>query len=185
MSLSSSQADDEDKSRPAFTFTARSNLPIGAGLGSSASYSVCLSTSFLLLFSRITVPAEPLPSSSPSPQNPAGHTHVRHNGRKALPKELADEVNKWAFIAEKVLHGNPSGVDNSVASYGGALAFTRAGFEESGRRKGGLESIQGRVILSLACDLYADDAHNAGSNPYVSYLPTRKSREIRRVLSQG
>lgn len=149
MSLSlSSQNNDE---RPAFTFTARSNLPIGAGLGSSASYSVCLSTSFLLLFNnRISIPSEPLPSSSPSSSNPVGHTHVGHNGRKALPKELADEVNRWAFVAEKVLHGNPSGVDNSVATYGGALGFTRGGFEGAGRRKGGLESIQGCVSFFTA-----------------------------------
>jgi len=48
-------------------------------------------------------------------------------------------VNRWAFVAEKVLHGNPSGVDNSVAVFGGALAYTRAGFG----KKSGMESIQG------------------------------------------
>jgi mevalonate kinase len=42
-------------------------------------------------------------------------------------------------VAEKILHGNPSGVDNSVAVFGGALAYTRAGFE----RQSGMEVIQG------------------------------------------
>jgi hypothetical protein len=51
-------------------------------------------------------------------------------------------VNQWAFVAEKVLHGNPSGVDNSVSVFGGALAYTRSGFE----RKSGMEAIQGFVL---------------------------------------
>lgn len=54
-------------------------------------------------------------------------------------------MNRWAFISEKILHGNPSGVDNSVAVYGGALAYTRPGFS----RKSGMEAIQGLVPLSL------------------------------------
>ena len=52
---------------------------------------------------------------------------------------MAEEANKWAFLAEKVLHGNPSGVDNSVSVFGGALAYTRHGFG----KKGGMEGIQG------------------------------------------
>ncbi|KAG5645542.1 putative secondary metabolism biosynthetic enzyme [Asterophora parasitica] len=124
----------KSRERPSFNFTARSTLPIGAGLGSSASFSTCAATVLLLLQSRITIPAPPAPSS-PS----TGHVHVSHQGRRALPVATAEEVNRWAFVAEKVLHGNPSGVDNSVAVFGGALAYTRAGFE----RKSGMEAIQG------------------------------------------
>ncbi|KAF8322620.1 cystathionine beta-lyase [Clavulina sp. PMI_390] len=127
------------ESRPSITFTARSTLPIGAGLGSSASYSVCIATSILLLNSRISIPPEPAPTRPATSTADPGHVHVSHGGRRALPKPFADEVNKWAFVSEKVLHGTPSGVDNSVAVYGGALAFTRSGFG----REGGLEGIQG------------------------------------------
>ncbi|OQR92038.1 mevalonate kinase [Achlya hypogyna] len=36
-----------------------------------------------------------------------------------------DVVNSHAFAAEVLLHDNPSGVDNSVATYGGAIVFKR------------------------------------------------------------
>jgi hypothetical protein len=65
--------------------------------------------------------------------------HVSHQGRRAIPSATAEEVNRWAFVGEKILHGNPSGVDNSVSVFGGALAYTRPGFGN----KGGMESIQG------------------------------------------
>ncbi|CAE7232370.1 unnamed protein product [Rhizoctonia solani] len=95
--------------RLAFNITTRSTLPIGAGLGSSASYSTTIALVLLLLTSRLTL-----------------------RGR-ALPQGFAAEVSTWAFIAETVLHGNPSGVDNTVAVFGGGLGFTRGGF---GERKG-------------------------------------------------
>ncbi|TFK40243.1 cystathionine beta-lyase [Crucibulum laeve] len=126
--------------RPALNFTARSTLPIGAGLGSSASFSTCAATALLLLHRRISLPAQPAPTSVAT-----GHVHISHQGRRAIPPSIAEEVNRWAFVAEKILHGNPSGVDNSVAVYGGALAYTRAGFG----KKSGMEPIQGFKSLKF------------------------------------
>ncbi|KZT07708.1 cystathionine beta-lyase [Laetiporus sulphureus 93-53] len=124
--------------RPSFNFVARSTLPVGAGLGSSASYSACVATALLLLHERISIPPLPPRSRQPAYGDP-GHLHISHHGRRAIPPDVAEEVNRWAFIGEKVLHGNPSGVDNSVAVFGGALAYTRAGFG----KKSGMEQIQG------------------------------------------
>jgi len=123
---------------PAFNFMVRSTLPVGAGLGSSASYSVCAATASLLVHRRLELPSPPVPSSS-------NHVHVSHQGRRAIPPATADEINRWAFVAEKILHGNPSGVDNSVAVFGGALAYTRPGFG----KKSGMEGIQGFKSLKF------------------------------------
>ncbi|KAJ3828466.1 Cys/Met metabolism PLP-dependent enzyme-domain-containing protein [Lentinula raphanica] len=118
--------------RPSVYFAVRATLPVGAGLGSSASFSTCAATSLLLLSQRITLPSIPPPIS-------ADHPHLPHHGRHALEKHSAEEANRWAFIAEKILHGNPSGVDNSVAVFGGALTYNRPGFG----KPSGMESIQG------------------------------------------
>lgn len=104
------------------TLTVSANLPIGAGLGSSAAFSACLASSLLIAYSHVAV---------------AGHEGV------SAPS--VDLVDSWAFLAEKVLHGNPSGIDNAVAVRGGAVAFTRA----VNGKEGGLDGIRGFDSIRL------------------------------------
>lgn len=80
---------------------ARSFLPVSAGLGSSASYSVVLATSLLILFDHIPVDFE---------------TSDQYN-------TYIEKINLYAFKAEQVIHGNPSGVDNAVSAYGKHAIF--------------------------------------------------------------
>lgn len=87
-------------------FVFRSALPLSAGLGSSAAYSSCLASA--LIFSH---------GHLPLPEMKTG---------QELDGATKAVLNSWAFLAEKILHGTPSGVDNTVAVYGGAVAFTRA-----------------------------------------------------------
>lgn len=89
---------------PALDMKIQSEIPIGAGLGSSASLSVCLVTALLLQQGLITEPK----------QDP--------KGQEWSEKDL-DLINKWAFEGEKIMHGRPSGIDNSVATFGGAIKF--------------------------------------------------------------
>ncbi|KAL4160352.1 hypothetical protein PRNP1_000922 [Phytophthora ramorum] len=70
------------------------NLPIGAGLGSSAAMSVALSGAFAEL------------SGSPR-------------------KFELEFINAYAFGAEVILHGSPSGADNTVSCFGGTLLFQK------------------------------------------------------------
>lgn len=130
-------------SRPSFHLSIRSTLPVGAGLGSSAAFSSCVSSAILLVNKRITPPPYPKRSRAPSRAGDPGHIHLSHQGRRALPPTIANEVNKWAFVAEKILHGNPSGVDNAVVVFGGALAYTKPGFGSNS----GMDPIQGCVTF--------------------------------------
>ncbi|XP_018416045.1 PREDICTED: mevalonate kinase [Nanorana parkeri] len=82
-----------------------SQLPPGAGLGSSAAYSVCLAAALLTVSGRIPWPVQ------------EGTEDV---GWTETELKL---INSWAFQGEKVIHGNPSGVDNAVATLGGALRY--------------------------------------------------------------
>ncbi|POR37869.1 Mevalonate kinase [Tolypocladium paradoxum] len=92
---------------PGFIYTLRSTIPIGAGLGSSASVCVCLSAALLL---QIRTLAGPHPDQ--------------------LPQEAEvqiERINRWAFVGELCIHGDPSGVDNAVSAGGKAAIFQRKG----------------------------------------------------------
>ena len=85
-----------------------SKIPLAAGLGSSAAYSVCMSAYFLLLSSQIT-------------NDLTDSTNLKR-------------INEHAFFLEKIFHGQPSGIDNSVSTYGNYVLF------ENGRVSQNLKS---------------------------------------------
>lgn len=88
-----------------FSVTIDTELNIGAGLGSSASYGAALASAFLLYAQHFDI------SSYSEPHN------------QAL-------ISSWAFESERVMHGTPSGVDNTVCTYGGMLRFVKGqGFQ--------------------------------------------------------
>lgn len=73
-----------------------SQLPTGAGLGSSAAYAVCLSGALLHIAGRLS---------------------------QGEDKANLEKVSQWAFRSEQIIHGTPSGIDNSICTYGGAVNF--------------------------------------------------------------
>lgn len=90
---------------PGSVYTLRSTIPIGAGLGSSASICVCLSTALLLQIRTL---------AGPHPDQPMEEAEVQ-----------IERINRWAFVGEMCIHGNPSGVDNTVSAGGKAVIFRR------------------------------------------------------------
>ena len=84
-------------------YVAAPDLPVGAGLGSSAAFSVALAAALL--------------------------QYVRRRRRRQQQQPAVmdlDTVNQYAYYAEILLHGQPSGLDNAVATYGGALKFAKS-----------------------------------------------------------
>ncbi|PQE33977.1 mevalonate kinase protein [Rutstroemia sp. NJR-2017a WRK4] len=98
------------QSFPGCLYTLRSTIPIAAGLGSSASISVCLSAALLLQIRTL---------SGPHPDQPSVE------GRLQI-----ERINRWAFVGEMCIHGNPSGVDNTVATQGKAVRFQRSDYSK-------------------------------------------------------
>ncbi|XP_013108635.1 uncharacterized protein LOC106087953 [Stomoxys calcitrans] len=91
--------------KQSFTVTIDTELNIGAGLGSSASYGVALASAFLVFAQHFDL------SNYAADENQALISH-------------------WAYESERVMHGTPSGIDNTVCTYGGMLRFVKGqGFQ--------------------------------------------------------
>lgn len=102
-----------DQNNVSISLSVKSNgLPIGAGLGSSAAFSVALSAACCSLRKQILYPLEE-GSSIISP------TVVVPNLNQL------EIINRWAFAAEVLLHGSPSGLDNTTSCFGGFVLFKR------------------------------------------------------------
>lgn len=76
------------------------DLPVGAGLGSSAAFSVALVAALFGLS------LHSCPIGKPSPRQ-------------------LEVINQYAFYSEILLHGTPSGIDNAVSCYGKAIVYTK------------------------------------------------------------
>lgn len=88
-------------------------IPIGSGLGSSGSLAVGLASIFLIFTNNILINETKLDFT---------------------PTDL-DLINKHAFFIEKIFHGNPSGIDNTVSTFGNYLIYKKGQDIESFKSK--------------------------------------------------
>ncbi|KAI1942895.1 Mevalonate kinase [Ophidiomyces ophidiicola] len=85
---------------PGAVYTLRSAIPVGAGLGSSASVSICISTALLIQANAL--------------EGPSGNR-----------EDQLQRINNWAYAGELCIHGDPSGVDNTISCLGQAVLFCK------------------------------------------------------------
>ncbi|CAM9745706.1 unnamed protein product [Scytosiphon promiscuus] len=124
------------------------SLPVGAGLGSSAALCVATAAALTRLSADISrgagvgggvtpadngdgdgggksASAEQEAGAAAGEEGTAGGWKGDDGGaRRPSPTELK-QINSWAFAGETVLHGTPSGLDNTVSCYGGAIKFIK------------------------------------------------------------
>eukprot|EP00111_Clytia_hemisphaerica_P019221 TCONS_00056768-protein len=77
----------------------KSDLPIGAGLGSSASFAVATVSAMLV------------------------YTGVLPSNQSDWTEKDYEVINGWAYQSERIVHGTPSGIDNSISTYGQCVSF--------------------------------------------------------------
>lgn len=92
---------------PGVTIQIRLTLPIGAGLGLSALTAVCLALALATMGGHVA------PATAGADET------------AAQASRDAEYINDWSFVGEMCFHGNPSGIDNAVATFGGAVMFQR------------------------------------------------------------
>ena len=117
--------------------TVISTLPASAGLGSSAAFSVSLAAGFLSLIGEVS----PNQRLNKPLQQQATVESERGSAKVGLPMSVMQRldklgigvsgsvctgwsasemevINEWGLKAEKLIHGTPSGIDNSVSTFG-------------------------------------------------------------------
>lgn len=87
-----------------------SDMSIGAGVGSSASYGVCLAAGFFMLTQIIH-----------KKLNRLQWEQFTFDGNT----ELLEKISQWAFDSEVIMHEKPSGIDNTICTYGKLVKFNR------------------------------------------------------------
>ncbi|GAB4855531.1 hypothetical protein Ancab_024151 [Ancistrocladus abbreviatus] len=102
------------------TVIVTSDLPLGSGLGSSAAFCVSVSGALLALSGCVSLDCS-------------------QQDWISFGESELELVNKWAFQGEKIIHGKPSGIDNTVSTYGNMIKF----------RQGDLTRMKSNMALKM------------------------------------
>lgn len=90
-----------------FHLAIETDVTISAGLGSSASLMVGISAVFFRYIQYKFMKKN------------------KENTLKDISKEDLDLISRWAFAAEKIIHGTPSGLDNTICTFGSVVEYRK------------------------------------------------------------
>uniref|UniRef100_A0A1B0CYD0 Mevalonate kinase n=1 Tax=Phlebotomus papatasi TaxID=29031 RepID=A0A1B0CYD0_PHLPP len=91
-----------------FTINLKTEMSVGAGLGSSASFGVCLAAAFYFLVRLL---------------EKESFLEDFQNLSETQQHDVKQRISTWAFYSEKIMHGNPSGLDNTICTFGNVVKF--------------------------------------------------------------
>ncbi|CAK9160127.1 unnamed protein product [Ilex paraguariensis] len=128
-----------------------SELPQSSGLGSSAALCVSLSAALLALSDAVNL-------------------DFGQQGWLMFGESELELVNKWAFGGEKIIHGKPSGIDNTVSTYGNMIKF----------RSGDLMRIKSNMPLKM---LITNTKVGRNTKALVASVSERKVRHPDAMIS--
>lgn len=95
-----------------FCIEFKSAIPMGAGLGSSAAFAVCIAAAFYIY--------------TMSQVQPNFAKTFNETASMDEREELNNIVSSWAYLSERIMHGLPSGLDNTVCTFGNVVQFTKS-----------------------------------------------------------
>ncbi|PWA87981.1 GHMP kinase, ATP-binding, conserved site-containing protein [Artemisia annua] len=126
------------------TVSVSSELPLGSGLGSSAAFCVSISGALLAL-------------------SDSSKVDFSREGWVSFGEKDQLLANKWAFEGEKIIHGKPSGIDNTVSTYGNLIKF----------KSGTLTCIKSNMTLKM---LITNTKVGRNTKALVAGVSERKNR---------
>ncbi|CAH0383673.1 unnamed protein product [Bemisia tabaci] len=148
---------------PPSTLEIDSELELGAGTGSSASFCVTLAAAFIQLLKQRT---------------PPGYRVSKHEYRnftfdgslESFSEKEKIIISCWALHGEKINHGKPSGLDNSVCTHGAILQMNVRGFL---KHEGGFQCMDLNIKLSV---LLINSGVSRDTKSLVSKVRSLKAR---------
>lgn len=99
---------------------ADSELDLGAGTGSSASFSVSVSAAFIHYLKLKSQNIENVSRQGFKPYS----WDQKSKAKRFTTRQLA-VISEWSFHAENLFHGTPSGLDNTICTFGNMVKFRK------------------------------------------------------------
>lgn len=104
-----------------FTVKLETDLTISSGSGSSASFAVTIAAAFIQYIRIKTLEAQMKDISKRGYKS----ARILSTDLNSLDERELELVSKWAYAAEKIIHGTPSGIDNTICTYGSVVEFRK------------------------------------------------------------